>query len=200
MTWTVGFVNRAAESELNALPDDMRAHFARIAVMIRDHGLPAMREPYVKHLMGKLWEIRMKGRDGIARSIYATASGKRVVVLRTFVKKTEKTPTRDNDCSGAREGDRRMRSFDAWLKQQLKNPAFKREYKALEEEFTLAGELIGARARAKLTQAEVARRMGTSQSAVARMESGRALPSTASLRKYAKAVGHRVVITLKKAA
>ena len=90
-----------------------------------------------------------------------------------------------------------MRSFDAWKAKQLKNPEFKAAYDALEEEFALASELIGARARAKLSQEEVARRMGTSQSAVARMESGRSLPSTTSLIKYAKAVGHKVQIKLK---
>lgn len=90
-----------------------------------------------------------------------------------------------------------MRSFEAWKRKQLKNPEFKAAYDALEEEFALASELIGARARAKLSQEEVARRMGTSQSAVARMESGRTLPSTSSLVKYAKATGHRVEIKLK---
>ena len=54
-----------------------------------------MREPYVKHLEGKLWEMRLKGGDGIARSLYVTASGRRVIVLRTFVKKTEKAPRRE---------------------------------------------------------------------------------------------------------
>jgi phage-related protein len=49
----------------------------------------------VKHLTGKLWEMRMSGRDGIARSIYVSASGQRVVVLRTFVKKTQQTPRRE---------------------------------------------------------------------------------------------------------
>jgi len=92
-----------------------------------------------------------------------------------------------------------MRSFEAFKKRMLKNPKVKAEYDALEEEFALARELIGARARAKLSQAEVARRMGTSQSAVARMESGRALPSTSSLVKYAKATGHKVQIKLSKA-
>ena len=91
-----------------------------------------------------------------------------------------------------------MKSFDAWFRQQMKKPAFKREYDALEEEFALARELIGARARARLTQEQVARRMGTSQSAVARMESGRKMPSTTSLQKYAKAVGHHVRIKLAK--
>lgn len=90
-----------------------------------------------------------------------------------------------------------MRSFEAWKRKQLKDPKFKAAYDALEEEFALARELIGARARAKLSQEEVAKRMGTSQSAVARMESGRSLPSTSSLVKYAKAVGHRVEIKLK---
>lgn len=91
-----------------------------------------------------------------------------------------------------------MRSFDAFKKRMLKNPKVKAEYDALEDEFALASELIGARARAKLSQEEVARRMGTSQSAVARMESGRTLPSTSSLVKYAKATGHKVRIKLSK--
>ena len=61
-----------------------------------------MREPYAKHLSGKLWELRLTGRDGIARSIYVTASGQRVIVLRTFVKKTQKTPPRELDIALAR--------------------------------------------------------------------------------------------------
>jgi DNA-binding XRE family transcriptional regulator len=92
-----------------------------------------------------------------------------------------------------------MRSVEDWKREKLKDPKFKAAYDALEEEFALARELIGARSRAKLSQEEVARRMGTSQSAVARMESGRTLPSTTSLVKYAKAVGHKVEIKLSKA-
>ncbi len=88
-----------------------------------------------------------------------------------------------------------MRSFDAWKRKQLKNPAVKKAYDALEEEFALINELLSARSGAKLTQAQVARRMGTSQSAVARIESGRT-PSLTSLRKYARAVGRKVEIKL----
>jgi len=91
-----------------------------------------------------------------------------------------------------------MRSFEAWKRKQLKDPEFKKEYDALEEEFALIGELLKARTRAKLTQAQIAKRMGTSQSAVARLESGRS-PSLASLRKYAKATGSKVEIKLSKA-
>jgi phage-related protein len=102
MRWTVGFVSAAAEAELNALPLDMQTRFARFGTMIEEHGIAAMREPYAKHLSGKLWELRLKGRDGIARSIYVTASGRRVIVLRTFIKKTEKTPSREMDIARTR--------------------------------------------------------------------------------------------------
>jgi len=71
---------------------DLRAKFERIVMLIRAKGLQQLREPYVKHLEGKLWEMRMIGRDAIARSIYVTAAGRRVVVLHTFVKKSDKTP------------------------------------------------------------------------------------------------------------
>lgn len=70
----------------------MQARFNRIAQLIEDHGLAQLREPHVKHLDDKLWEIRISGRDGIARAIYLTASGRRAVVVRIFMKKTQKTP------------------------------------------------------------------------------------------------------------
>ena len=95
MSWKVEFLNAVAQAEVDALPSDVRARFARIGQLIHVHGLERVGEPYLKHLEGKLWEMRMKGRDGIARSIYITATGRRVVVLRSFVKKTQKTPRRE---------------------------------------------------------------------------------------------------------
>ena len=77
-----------------------------------------------------------------------------------------------------------------------KDPEFMREYDALEEEFALANALIGARAQANLTQEELAERMGTSQSAIARLESGRTMPSTRTLRKLAEATGTKLRIVL----
>ena len=74
------------------LPTDMRAKLVRISNLIASKGLPQVREPYIKHLQGKLWEIRIKGRDGIARGIYVTATGRRVVIVRVFIKKNQKTP------------------------------------------------------------------------------------------------------------
>ena len=70
----------------------MRAKLEHISRMIAAFGLEKMREPYVKHIEGALWEMRLTGRDGIARAIYVTATGKRVVIVRAFRKKTQKTP------------------------------------------------------------------------------------------------------------
>ena len=56
-----------------------------------------MREPQVKHLLGTIWEMRLKGKDGISRALYVKAVGKRVVVVRVFIKKTQRTPSREID-------------------------------------------------------------------------------------------------------
>src|SRR5664280_1320164 len=85
----------AVEAELEAMPVDIQASFLRISRLIESEGLHKVREPYVKHLEGPVWEIRMKGRDGIARAAYVTATGQRVVVVHVFGKKTQKTPRRE---------------------------------------------------------------------------------------------------------
>jgi len=102
MDWTVILLNQEVRLEYEALPIDMQARFNRIAQLIESHGLERVREPHVKHLEARLWEIRMTGRDGIARAIYVTASGKRVVVVRIFVKKTQKTPRGELDLAHKR--------------------------------------------------------------------------------------------------
>ena len=80
----------------------------------------------------------------------------------------------------------------AWMH----DPAYREACDAVAPEFEIARELIAARARAGLSQAEVAARMGTTQSAVARMESGRQKPSTRSLERYAQATGATIKIAL----
>ena len=103
--WSVEYLDDRAKAEVDALPVDMRASFERIVGMIVAHGLERMRAPYVKHLEGKLWEMRLKGRDGIARSLYVAAKGKRVVVVHSFVKKTQKTPRCEIDIALKRAKD-----------------------------------------------------------------------------------------------
>jgi phage-related protein len=92
MGWVVELLNPTVAAEIEALPNDVRARFLRIVQMIEAWGIERMREPHVKHLDGRMWEMRMGGRDGISRVIYVTAAGRRVVVVRAFVKKTRKTP------------------------------------------------------------------------------------------------------------
>ena len=95
MRWVVETLNAAVDVELAELPADMRAQLSRISFMIEEFGLERMRHPHVKHLIGPLWEMRMRGRDGISRALYVAASGRRVVIVRAFAKKTEKTPSRE---------------------------------------------------------------------------------------------------------
>jgi phage-related protein len=90
--WRVEILNEAVAAEITALPADMQARFLRLAERIASVGLENLGEPHVKHLEGKLWELWLTGRNGIARALYVTAVGRRVVVVRAFVKKTQKTP------------------------------------------------------------------------------------------------------------
>lgn len=93
--WKIEILDKKVLDELNALPKDQRAKFSWIADLICDHGLDQVRAPYVKPIEKGLWEIRMKGRDGISRALYVIAKPKRVVVVRVFVKKTQKTPQKE---------------------------------------------------------------------------------------------------------
>jgi len=78
----------------------------------------------------------------------------------------------------------------------LKDPEVRKTYKELEPEFEIAHTLIAARVKAGLTQAQVAKRMGTTQSVIARLESGRSLPSIKTLYRYAEATGTKPEIHL----
>ncbi len=97
MGWTVETLNAAVDRELEALPADMRARFVRISELIAAVGLELVGAPHIRPLTGPLWEMRMKGRDGISRALYVTVQDKRVIVVRVFVKKTQKSPRREID-------------------------------------------------------------------------------------------------------
>lgn len=105
MPWRVEVLNENVAAELAALPADMQARFVRLAERITSVGLQRVGEPHVKHLEGKLWEMRLTGRDGIARVLYGAAKAQRVVVVRIFVKKTQKTPRAEIDLALRRAKD-----------------------------------------------------------------------------------------------
>lgn len=95
MDWTVETLNKTVDKELEALPVDMRARFSRVASLIEAFGLDQVGHPHVRHLQGPLWEIRLTGKTGISRALYVTATARRVVIVRVFVKKTQNTPRRE---------------------------------------------------------------------------------------------------------
>lgn len=92
MLWTVETLNAVVDAEIEALPVSLRARFLRLIEMIVSLGLENVRQPHVKHIEGKLWELRAKANEGIARGLYVTTTGRRVVILHVFVKKSDKTP------------------------------------------------------------------------------------------------------------
>ena len=108
MEWSVETV-AAADSEIAALPTRLRARLLRLLEMVENVGLEQLREPHVRHLAGKLWELRANSPDGIARGIHVTATGRRVVVLHLFAKTSRRTPRQA--LATARE---RMRQVTRW--------------------------------------------------------------------------------------
>ena len=90
--WTVEFLNDAVEQEFLSVPKDLQARLVRITDLVESYGLENLSMPHVRHLQDKLWEIRGKGKSGIARALYVAVVGRRVVILRVFVKKTQKAP------------------------------------------------------------------------------------------------------------
>lgn len=93
MQWSVETL-AVVDDEIDRLAVGLRARLLRLLVTVERVGLDQMREPHVKHLEGKLWELRVSAQEGIARGLYVTASGRRVVVLHVFEKKSQKTPRR----------------------------------------------------------------------------------------------------------
>jgi ribosome-binding protein aMBF1 (putative translation factor) len=90
---------------------------------------------------------------------------------------------------------KKLVSADELHAKWMKEPKYRKAYENLEEEFRLASALIEARARAGLTQEELAQRMKTKQAIIARLESGRTKPSTRTLERIAEATGHRLRIS-----
>ena len=89
--WAVNLHPLAAR-ELQNIPADMQARFLHIGEMLEELGPQRVGLPHIRPLESKLWEMRMTGRDGIARAVYAAVQGRTLLVLHVFVKKTQTTP------------------------------------------------------------------------------------------------------------
>ena len=90
------------ENWLADIPKDIKARIINIVDLLIEHGPQNVREPYVKHIRGKLFEIRAKGKDGIARVFYFTMTGQRIILIHGFIKKTRKTPKKELDTAVVR--------------------------------------------------------------------------------------------------
>ena len=105
MRWFVETLSSALDKEIAALPADMRARLVRLSNVIEQHGFEALPRDSVRHLEDRLWELRLTGRDGISRAIYVTATGRRVVIVRVFIKKTQKAPPRELELARRRASE-----------------------------------------------------------------------------------------------
>lgn len=92
MSWSVETLNSKVDDEIASLPPRLGSRLLRLMESIERVGLELLGEPHVKHIEGKLWELRAKAPEGIARGFYVTAVGRRVIVLHVFLKKSQKTP------------------------------------------------------------------------------------------------------------
>jgi len=89
MAWTVETLNENLGKELEGLPVEMLARFVHITRLLEEFGPTQVHEPHVKHIRGKLYEMRMRGKAGVSRTLYVTAINERIVVVRACVKKTQ---------------------------------------------------------------------------------------------------------------
>lgn len=100
--WTIEYYSEEVRLEIEALPAGIRASYARLTELLVEFGLE-LRMPHSRAMGQGLFELRPKGREGIARVFYCTKVGRKIVVLHTFVKKTEKTPKRELDIARKRQ-------------------------------------------------------------------------------------------------
>jgi phage-related protein len=94
MNWEIVYYNEAVRLWVDSLPVGIRAYYARITGEMRQHG-PNLGMPYTRAMGDELFEIRAKGKEGIARIFYCTVLQGKIIILHGFVKKTDKTPKRE---------------------------------------------------------------------------------------------------------
>lgn len=94
MSWKVTFFDKKIEDETLRFPAGILANLLHILEMIEEFG-PALGKPHTAPMGEGLYEIRAKGKEGIGRSLFCTVKGKEVIILHSFIKKTQKTPTRE---------------------------------------------------------------------------------------------------------
>ncbi|WOG25912.1 type II toxin-antitoxin system RelE/ParE family toxin [Endozoicomonas sp. 8E] len=94
MKWLITFYSKKVEEETLRFPEGILANFIHIAEMIEEYG-PALGKPYTAPMGDGLFEIRAKGKEGIGRSLFCQVKGQEIIILNSFIKKTQKTPNKE---------------------------------------------------------------------------------------------------------
>jgi phage-related protein len=94
MSWMITFFNSKVEEETLAFPAGILANFLHITEIIEEFG-PNIGKPYTAPMGVGLFEIRIKGKEGIGRSLFCTVRGREIIILNSFIKKTQRTPKRE---------------------------------------------------------------------------------------------------------
>jgi phage-related protein len=105
MTWTITYYDNSVEEEILAMPSGFLGRYLRYTDRMEVYG-PDLGMPHTRAMGDGLFELRLKAAEGIARIFYCTMVGRKIVVLHQFIKKTEKTPTRELETAR-----RRMKEF-----------------------------------------------------------------------------------------
>ena len=107
MTWKVTFSSKRVEAETLQFPDGILANLLHILEMIEELG-PGVGKPYTAPMGKGLFEIRAHGKEGIGRSLFCTLKGKEIIILHSFIKKTQKTPKKELDIARKRMKELRL--------------------------------------------------------------------------------------------
>ena len=173
----------------------MRARLVRISELIEAVGLPNVKEPHVRHIRGPLGEIRLKGESrDCTRPLRHRQGAARGDFKSLHQEDREDSASRDRARAAKGKGPEAMTKISDLHRRWRKAADYTAAYDALGEEFDLARALIEARAAAGLSQSQLARKMKTSQSYIARIEGGKVRPSTEALERFAQATRTRLRI------
>jgi phage-related protein len=102
MSWIIDYYSEDVRLEIAFLPVGIRASYARLTNLLEEFGLD-LRMPHSRAMGGGLFELRPKGREGIARVFYCMKVGRKIIILHSFVKKTNETPKRELDLAHRRQ-------------------------------------------------------------------------------------------------
>jgi phage-related protein len=94
MNYTIEYFHKRVKAEIESWPDGILADFARIVELLMEFG-PHLRMPHSRAMGDGLFELRLRGREGIGRAFYCFVIDQRIVILNAFVKKTQETPMQE---------------------------------------------------------------------------------------------------------